>query len=95
MMISISIILTSCQTCPENQEVEIKRFDPGNFPELIDIDSFSAEEKRIVLDFMIDVYTEHLKLLLSAKTTGDFIDEIDNEIEYCRSVLDWIDSLKE
>ncbi len=83
--------MVSCQTCPPSEIESVKkRLDPGYFPELVNIDNLSADEKRIVLDFMIDAYGEHLKLLLASKTTGYFIDDIDLEILDCRDALEWL-----
>ena len=84
----------SCQTCPSSENELIKNLDPGYFPELIDVSSFLGPEKRIILDYVTDIYTEHLKLLLSAKSTGRFTDDIDDEILDCRDALDWLESIK-
>lgn len=84
------LILSSCQTIQKSVVEKVKYLDPGYFPELPDI-----ENNREVLLFMVDAYSEHLKLLISARSTGYFIDDIELEIEDCQAVLDWLDSLDE
>lgn len=86
-------MLTACKSYPKKEQETVKYLDPGYFPELINIENFSVNEKRLVLDFMTEVYSEHLKLLISAKSTGMFIDDIDYEIEDCRAAIDWISSI--
>jgi len=71
---------------------EIKTLDPASFPEPIDISFASGKNKEALLLYFIDIYSEHLKLLISAKSTGKFIDDIDSEIQYCRDVLGWLES---
>lgn len=84
---------TSCRTCPESPEEIKKIIDAGYFPELIVLSDYSETEKRELLIYFTDIYGEHLKLLLSAKSTGYFTDEIDDEIEDCRAVLKWIEEV--
>lgn len=96
VLISILPMLTSCQSCRENnQEKEvIKSLDPGSFPEIIDVSFVSGNDLHELLIFFTDVYSEHLKTLIAAKSTGRFIDDIDSEIDYCQDVLDWLENLK-
>lgn len=87
------LILNSCRTCPEKIESEpIQTLNPGSFPEPVDISSLTAQDKKVVLGFFADAYSEHLKLLLSARTTGMFVEDIESEIQYCHDVLDWLES---
>lgn len=86
-------MLIGCQTCPKEIDAEpVKILDPGVFPEPIVISDFNSDQKTIILLYFTDVYSEHLKLLIAAKSTGKFIDDIDSEIQYCREVLEWLES---
>ncbi len=86
-------MLTSCTTCPKSEAEKVKYLDPGYFPELIDLSYYPVKEKRELLDFFAEIYTEHLKLLISAKSTGYFINDIDLEIEDNQAVLNWLNDL--
>jgi hypothetical protein len=94
--------MTACQTCPKSQgNIELEDIkeelgqylDPGYFPALLDISNFSGANKKNILEYLLEVYSEHLQLLLSAKVTGSFNDDIDFEIEDCRSAIEWMESL--
>jgi len=85
---------TSCQTCPENQGELVKNLDPGYFPQILNITNYSGIQKRELIFFFTSVYTEHMKLLLSARSTGRFIDDIEIEIYDCQEVLDWLETIK-
>lgn len=82
---------TSCQTCPENENVKIENLDPGFFPELPDLSGIPENKLRVLVEYLVDIYSEHMELLLSAKATGQFTDDIDLEIEDCRSALEWLE----
>lgn len=84
-------MLTGCRTCPEKNPEVIKTLDPASFPGLIDISFATGDDKEALLLYFADIYSEHLKLLIAAKSTGKFIDDIDDEIEYCRDVLAWLE----
>jgi hypothetical protein len=93
ILILTALMLSGCQTCPKEVDAEpVKILDPGVFPEPIVISNFNSDQKTTILKYFADVYTEHLKLLLAAKATGMFVDDIDEEIQYCRDVLEWLGS---
>lgn len=64
-------------------------------PEL-DADKTEKEQLSIVLSHHADMYSYVLKLLISAKETGFFIDgSLNKNIRYCTEAVNWIDSLTE
>lgn len=92
MILSLTILI-SCQTDREenNQNSVYLNLQTPLFPEALDIQSLSTENKRLVLNYMVEMYSAHLQLLLTCKTTKQFEEEaLQAEIDYCQSVINWI-----
>ncbi len=85
--------MISCETSPQEVK-EIEYISVPTYPELMEISDYSPEEKTELLAYMTNLYSSHLELLLACRSTGLFVNEqIEEEIDYCQRVLDWIESV--
>jgi len=91
---SVMLTLTSCQTCPTDEEVkqflsvetppQFRTFDPKN-PEL---------EKILLLQ--IEVYYWEIRQLISMRETGNYYPEsIDETLRILTGRIDWIKEILE
>ncbi len=85
-------MLTACQTCPDVNQIKYLTADPT--PNIVAFDPHNPELPKI-LTMQSEFFTAHLKLLLDAQSTELFTDDIQDEIDYCNSVLDWLNNLSE